>query len=52
MEALVMIDFVMPGIEMKILLALKREDMSYVMGHIRLANNLGMLDRKLELICN
>lgn len=52
MEALNMINLLLPYVKMKTLLALKREDMNQVMTHIRMANSLGMIDCKFELICN
>lgn len=52
LEALNMIKFIMPDIEMQVFIAVQREDMNRFMKHIRLANKLGMIDRKLCMICN
>ena len=52
METLSIIKSIMPNTEMSIYLAVAREDMNQVLGHIRLSNQLGMLDQKIRFICN
>ena len=52
LEALNMIKFIFPDTEMQVFIAVQREDMRRVMDHIRLVNKLGMIDRKLYMICN
>lgn len=52
LEALNMIKFILPDVEMQVFIAVQREDMNRIMNHIRLANKLGILDSKLYMICN
>jgi hypothetical protein len=51
-EAMNMIDFLMPDTELKMFLGIQREDMNRVMNHIRLASKFSMFKHKLTLICN
>jgi hypothetical protein len=52
LEVLNMIKFILPETEMQVFIAVQREDMNRVMDYIRLANKLGIIDRKLCMICN
>ena len=52
LEALNIIKFILPDTEMKVFIAVQREDMNRVMDHIRDINKLGILDHKLYMICN
>lgn len=51
-EALNMINFVLPDTEMEIMIAVSREDMQKVLAYIRMANALGKLEQRIQLMCN
>lgn len=52
LESLNMIKFMVPDTDMKIFIAVCRKDMNRVMSHIRLYRKTGLINIKLELICN
>jgi hypothetical protein len=51
-EVLNIIDFILPGREMELIIAVSKEDMSKVMQKIRLWNSEGKLKKKIQLMCN
>jgi hypothetical protein len=52
LEALDMIDFILPCKNIELIIAVSKKDMSKVMRKIRLWNSEGKLKKKVQLICN